>query len=191
MSLEGKSKEEIEALAQLSDSVLNNPKTRTSYQRLLKQANPNISLPEIDNLDLVAAAVKPHVDQIAAIAQKQATDDAARQAQTDANALFESLRDDGLVRTRKDFEALVKYATEKGFQPNEAGLRLAASHQASEVELARPTPMQGTGPEFAPNNEAYKDFFKDPKGTATRVATEMVNEIKAGKLKLPAAVTQQ
>ena len=190
MSLEDKTPDEINALAQLADTVLNNPKTRTPYQRLLKQANPNISLPEIDNLDMVASAVKPHIDKIAQIEQERAAEKAQSEAQGAASAVYEALKDDGVIRTRAEFQALVKYANDKGFQTVETGLRMAASHRASESELAQPSPMPGTGPEFAPGNEAYKDFFKNPKGTATAIATQMVNEMKSGKIKLPAQMNQ-
>lgn len=187
MSLEGKSPEEITALAQLSDSVLSNPKFRTPYQRLLKAANPGISLPEVDMLDTVAAAVRPHIDKVAEMEQKAAALEAAAEAQNAANVLFECLKDDSVVRTRADFQALVKYANDNGFQTVEPGLRLAASHRDAETTLAKPSPMQGAGSDFAPSstNETYKDFFKDAKGTATRIANEMVSDLKSGKLKLP------
>lgn len=191
MSLEGKSPEEITALAQLSDSVLSNPKYRTPFQRLLKASNPGISLPEVDMLDTVSAAVKPHIDKLAEIESQRAAEKAAQDAQNQASALFESLKDDGVVRTRAEFQVLVKYANDNGFQTVEAGLRMAANHRASETQLSTPTPMHGAGADFAPSNESYKDFFKDAKGTATRIANEMVSDLKSGKLKLPANVNAQ
>lgn len=191
MSLEGKSQDEISALAELSDSLLSNPKTRQAFQRQLKVANPNISLPELDNLDMVANAVRPHIDKIAQLEQREQQRDANQSAQLQANALYEALKDDGVVATRKDFQELVKYASENGFQTVENGLRIAASHRQSASELATPTPMQGAGPEFAPTNEAYKDFFKNPRKAATDIANQMVNDIKSGKAKYPAQANQQ
>lgn len=193
MSLENKTPDEINALAQLADSVLSSPKYRTPFQRILKAANPGISLPEVDMLDNVAAAVQPHLAKINEMEQKDAAREVAQAAQNQANALFEALRDDGLVRTRKEFEALVKYAFDNGFQTVESGLRLAASHRSAETELSTPTPMRGAGMDFAPSttDQTYKDFFKDAKGTATRIANEMVNDLKSGKLKLPATVNPQ
>lgn len=187
MSLEGKSQEEITALAQLSDSVLSNPKYRTPFQRILKAANPGISLPEVDMLDTVSAAVKPHVDALNEMQQQRAADKAAQEAQNSANALFEGLKDDGVVRTRADFESLVKYANDNGFQTSAAGLKLAGAHRSSATELSTPTPMGAGAADFRPSNEVYKDFFKDPRGAATRIANEMVTDLKSGKLKLPAA----
>lgn len=186
MSLEGKSPDEVQALAQLADSVLTNPKYRTPFQRILKAANPGISLPEVDMLDMVAGAVKPHIDKIAEMEQSRAAEKAAQDAQNAANGLFESLRDDNITRTRGEFQALVKYANDNGFQTGEPGLRLAASHRSAETSLSTPTPMQGAGADFSPANESFKDFFKNGKEAATRIAHQTLDDIRSGKLKLPA-----
>lgn len=184
MSLEGKSPDEIAALAQLADSVLSDPKTRTVFQRQLKIANPGVSLPEIDNLDMVANAVRPHIEKIGVLETKIAQSEAQTSAQREAEARFEALKDDGVIRTRKEFEELVQYANKSGFQTTDAGLRIAVSHRAAETTLATPTPMPGAGPEFSKDNEAYRDFFKNPKAAATAVATDMINDFKSGKLKI-------
>ena len=171
MSLEGKSDEEIRALAELTDSVLNNPKTRTQFQRVLKTANPNISLPEIDNLDTIAAAVKPHVEKLGQVEAKleQADQDRA------ANALYEALRDDRVVGNRKDFGELVKYASEKGFQTSEAGIRMAAQHRRDELEAAEPTPLTAGLPSILQKDN--KDLMKDPNGWARGEANKAIAEL--------------
>ena len=48
MSLEGKSAEEISALAELADQLANDPKTRKGFLHLSKAANPNAHIPEVD-----------------------------------------------------------------------------------------------------------------------------------------------
>jgi hypothetical protein len=73
MSLEGKSQQEVAALAALSDSLLADPKTRGQFQRLVKVAKPGVSLPEIELEDKVAAAIRPLQDtnaQLVAEAEK-------------------------------------------------------------------------------------------------------------------------
>jgi len=137
MSLENKTAQEIEALAALADSVMSNPATRMEFQRTLKKANPNISVPELEVEERIAAIAKPHIDKVRELEAR----DAQRNAEAAANALFEALRDDGVVASRKDFNELVKYAAEKGFATIESGLRLAASHRAAEQTPAEPTPM--------------------------------------------------
>ena len=171
MSLEGKSEQEIAALAQLADSVLNNPKTRTAFQRQLKVANPEISLPEIDTQDAIISAVKPHVDAL------KKTQDELQQMQQDksANNLYESLHDDRVCASRKDFGELVQYAAAKGFQTSEDGLRMAASHRRSEMEAAEPTPLTAGLPSIL--DKGNKDLMKDPNGWARAEASKAIAEL--------------
>jgi hypothetical protein len=48
MSLEGMSQDQIEALAALSKSIADNPKTRLQFQALVKTAHPDATTPELD-----------------------------------------------------------------------------------------------------------------------------------------------
>src|SRR3989304_4576955 len=139
MSLENKTAQEIEALAALADSVMSNPATRMEFQRTLKKANPNISVPELEVEERIAAIAKPHIDKVRELEAR----DAQRNAEAAANALFEALRDDGVVASRKDFNELVKYAAEKGFATIESGLRLPASHRAAGPTPPGPPPTPG------------------------------------------------
>lgn len=171
MSLEGKSPEEIEALAALADSVMSNPKTRLPFQRALKQANPHISVPELEIEDRIAAVAKPHIDKVAELEAREAQ----RNAQSAANVLFENLRDEGVVKSRKAFEELVKYAAEKGFNTNEQGLRMAASHRADELTPAEPTPHPGAID--LSQREQNKDLLSNPQGWARNTATQAIDEL--------------
>jgi len=53
----------LTAVAQIADSLLKNPKTRTQYLKAVKEANPNIPIPEID-------AAGPVVSEVAAIREE-------------------------------------------------------------------------------------------------------------------------
>lgn len=172
MSLEGKSAEEINALAELADSVMSNPKTRTPFQRILKAANPGISVPEIEIEDRVAAATKPHVDKLAQLEAR----DAQRDAEQAANVLYEGLRDDRVVKNRKDFSELVTYAAEKGFSTAEAGLRMASQHRAAEQTPAEPTP-QTAGMVDLSQREQHKDLLSNPQGWARNTANAAIDEL--------------
>jgi len=48
MSLEGLSADQIEAIAALTKSITDNPKTRLQWQALVKQAHPDVATPELD-----------------------------------------------------------------------------------------------------------------------------------------------
>jgi len=172
-SLEGQSTEQIQALASMSRTLLNDPNTRGEFQRLLKKNNPKLALPEIDTEDRVQAVVKPVVEKI----EKLEADKTVTAAQAAANTMFENLRDAGVVKTRKDFAELVKYANEKGFQTNEAGITLAAQHRADEQEPAQPTPQSAASQFFNKDNKDLKDIMKDPSGWARNQASKAIDEI--------------
>lgn len=176
MSLEGKTPEEINALAQIADSVMSDPKTRLPFQRILKQANPRLSVPEVEIEDRISAATKPLQDEL----EQRRARDATQEAQAAANALYQTLRDDRVVKGRADFNDLVKYAADKGFQTTESGLRMASSHRASEQQAAEPTPQQ-IGTVNLGDRETHKDLLKDPTGWARREAAKAIDDLNKGK----------
>lgn len=178
MSLEGKTAQEIEALATLADSIANNPRTRMPFQRLLKAANPGISVPEVDMEERVAAAVKPHVEKI----EKLEARDAQLEAQTAGNVLYENLRDDGVVKNRATFGELVKYASEQGFQTTDSGLRMAARHRSAEQESAEPTPYTAGGFDLS-DTKTNGDLMKNPNAWARDTASRVLDEIAKGRNK--------
>ena len=175
MSLENASPETIAALAQLSDTMLSNPATRTEYQRLLKRASPDIVIPELEVENRVEERIKPMQEQMAEI-QKQREMEAAQQA---TNTLYESLRDSGAVTNRSDFNDLVKHASDKGFMTSEAGLKMAAAHRNDERRAAEPTPTQ-IGAIGGFKKEEMKDWFKDPRGRALAEANAALAEMGLG-----------
>jgi len=174
MSLEGKTDEEIrqiEAHASLSRALSDDPAFRREYQRLLKKQNPKLSLPEVDMEDRVEAAVKPFVDKV----EKLEASTAETTAQRKANEIYENLRDARVVNTRKDFTELVKYANEKGFQTNEAGLTLAAAHRSDEQIPAEPTPHSAALAHLVPKDN--KSLMKDPQAWARTEANSAMSDL--------------
>jgi hypothetical protein len=177
MSLEGKTKEEIEqmeSLAVLSSSLLADPKSATKFKRLLKEANPNLSMPEVEIEDQLAARDAAHKKEM----DELRGESAQRKAIDQANALYEAVRDKGACSTRDSFNKLVKYASDHGFQTSEAGLLMAASHFRAENEAAEPNGgLPQAGFELNGNTETSKDFMKDPRGTALKVADAALKEL--------------
>lgn len=174
--LEGKSirdrltEEEILGYAEMSESLMQSPKHRTAFQRILKDANPNLSIPELEIEERVAARVKPLAEETAALKAK----DAARESERQQEVLYENLRDARVIANRSEFGELVKYAAEKGFQTNDVGLKIAAAHRDSERELAEPTP-QNAATSILPSN--FKDIMKDPTGWARKTANDAFRTI--------------
>lgn len=175
MSLEGKTQEEIAALAELSDSVLSNKKTAHVYQRLIKEANPGVSMPLVELEDRAVATFGAQAKQIAELNGKLAQ----TEAEKGANMLFEELRDEGFVTTRNSFNDLVKYASESGFQTTKAGLSRAAMQRRLEQEPAEPTPqMTGHGAFSIGEGDDAKNFMRDPAGHARAVAAKAMDELR-------------
>lgn len=182
--LEGQSTEMVVARAKMSNALLNDPNTRGAFLRLLKKNNPNMVLPEIDTEDRVQEAVKPLKETIDKLQNERSVDS----AQSAANAMFENLREANVVKTRKEFAELVKYASEKGFQQqSEQGLRLAAMHRDEENRPAEPTPQSAASAFFSKDkNKDLKDIMRDPTGWGRSKATEVVDEIIKNRGRAPA-----
>ena len=176
MSLEGKSADEIAALAALADDVLSKPDTAGVFQRLVKKNNPSVSMPMIDLEDKARAVFTKQANDINALNQKLQQ----REAQDGANALFESLRESGSVSNRQDFSALVEYASKNGFMTTEAGLKKASTMRQQEQEAAEPTPVTVGNGLFrtGANVDESKAFFANPTGHSRTVAMQAMEELR-------------
>lgn len=181
MSLEGKSPQEIQALAALADDVLSKPDTAGVFQRLVKRNNPGVSMPLVELEDKTAAA-------LGRVRQENATL-LARVDQSDAekavNVLYENLRDAGAVSTRASFNELVKWASQNGFMTTEQGLKKASMQRAIENEAAEPTPQNVTNGFTLGGqaDDASKAFMKDPVGAARAAAAKAMDELRAQRQK--------
>jgi hypothetical protein len=176
MSLEGKSADEIAALAALADDVLSKPETSGIFQRLVKRNNPGVSMPMIELEDKAVAVFNKQGQEINNLNAKLAQ----REAQDGANALFEALRDAGSVSNKNDFNGLVKYASENGFMTSENGLKKAASMRQQEQEAAEPTPSSiGQGLfRTGANEDESKKFFANPLMHSRNVAAQAMDELR-------------
>lgn len=169
VSLEGMDEAEIRALAILAKSTRDNPATRKEWFGVLKKANPNLAIPEYD------MEQKQH-EQLSArdkeIAELRAQVDQDRQQQA-AQARIASLREDGVVRNANDFNDVVKYAAENGFQTSDEGLKRAAAARRAELEAATPTPTSAIPKPHIGN----KDLMKNPQNWARTEAANVMDEL--------------
>ena len=176
MSLEGKTPEEIQALAALADDVLSKPDTAGVFQRLVKKNHPNVSMPMVELEDRARAEFAKQQKTIDELGGKVAMNDAEKAV----NVLFENLRDAGTVSTRASFNELVKWASENGFMTTEQGLKKAAMQRAIEQEAAEPTPQTvNNGFQLGGQaDDASKLFMKDPIGAARAAASKAMDELR-------------
>lgn len=89
MSLENYSVDQIQELATLADSLAKNPKTRESFLRLTKAADPNTPIPEIDLKDQMRAYAKPFAEQIQSLERRFLEKDVKESIMSKRTALYE------------------------------------------------------------------------------------------------------
>lgn len=158
MSLEGKTAEEIQALAELAEQLSSNPKTRMGFLNMTKQANPDAHIPEIDTMHRVGAALKPYLEKIDSLQKRVDEQDLRGRVSAQRR---EALSVKGV--TRDDIPAIEKIMTEKHIPDHKTAAEFhvmqqrAAEPTASTLPGARRTfgaPVMPTK-DFNPRAEAY------------------------------------
>jgi hypothetical protein len=131
MSLEGKSAEEIAALAELAEQLANDPKTRKGFMQLSKIANPNAHIPEVDIPLQVNEMMKKGLERLEAAERKN------QEYETERNILNrrQALIDNGKA-SKGDIAAIEKLMIEKKIPDHET----AAEFYAMQQKAAEPTP---------------------------------------------------
>lgn len=137
VSLEGMTPEAIADLAALAKGLSENPKTRGSFLNLMKAADPNLSIPEVDIPANIGAAVKPHLERIAKL-EKEGLEREVRDRITARRAAL--VRDKGV--SEDDIPAIEKLMVEKGIQNHET----AAEFFLQQKQAAQPTPSTFSQP---------------------------------------------
>lgn len=177
MSLEGKSPEEIQALAALADDVLSKPDTASVFQRLVKKNNPDVSMPLVELEDKARVAFATQDKRLNEMQERINQGDAEKSA----TALYEGLRDSGTIRNKEDFNTLVTYASQNGFMTTSMGLKKAAMSLANESEAAEPTPSSAGYGSFSLVDDSQKDFLKNPTAAGRSAAAQAMDEIAKGR----------
>ena len=136
MSLEGKTQEEIAALAELALQISSNPKTRAGFLNLSKQNNPDASIPEVDIPIQVNKIMEAGLARLTA-AEKEVSDmKTERQILAKREALLTNEKITGMGVERSDIPAIEKIMMEKHIPDHET----AAEFYALQQRAAEPTP---------------------------------------------------
>lgn len=172
MSLEGKSPEEIAALASLALDLSNNAKTRDGFLRLTKVANPSASIPEVDIPAQMLGQFKPHLDRLEQL-EKQAAERAMKDRIEEQRR--EALRSVKGV-SRDDLPAIEKLMVERGIPDH----KTAAEFYALQNRAAEPTPgaMQAPRTFGAPKMPDLKDFGGNMQAWARNSAHSVIDELR-------------
>lgn len=140
MSLEGLTADQIEAIAALTKSITDNPKTRLQWQALVKQVHPDVNTPELDQ----AMATHELTERLDTVSNEFST------YKEQAEAEKKELREWGEVIgaghcTYGDIPEVQKFMQENGIVNKMFG----AKSWASSKQLAEPaTPASGRGYEM-------------------------------------------
>ena len=172
-TLEGMSAEEINSLALLAKTVRDNPTTRRTFLKTVKQVNPELNIPE---LDLEERATQLFSDRDKR-SQELADELAAERQLRQARERIDTLKESGVVASTSEFNDLVKFAHEKGYQTSDEGLKLAAEARRREQQAAVPTPSTL----FPRPDTKDKGLMRDPQKWAREQAATAMDELIRGR----------
>lgn len=136
VSLEGLSQEAIADLAALAKGLSDNPKTRGKFLGLMKEADPSLSIPEVDIPARVQERVQPHLDRLAKL-ERDANEREIRETIRERRA---ALLKKGL--SEADIPEVEKLMVEKGISSHET----AADFLLAQRQSAPPTPSTFSQP---------------------------------------------
>jgi hypothetical protein len=168
MSLEGRTAEEIQALAELAESLGNNPKTRAGFLRGVKALNPDANIPEIDIPASLGHVVKEAFGRIEATEKKQAEIDARERIREQRKKAL----DKGV--SAEDMPEIEKLMVEKQIPDHGTAAEFFKMSQRS----AEPTPSSLQTRSFAPVLPDLKAFGGSLKEYGRVQARAVVDEFR-------------
>jgi hypothetical protein len=174
-SLEGMTPEVIASLAQLAKGLSDNPKTRTKFLELTKEANPDMSIPEIDVPRHFESALQKERDARTALERQILTESVERSVRERRANLKEKhgFKD-------SDITELETLMVDKGIQSHDT----AAEFMMAQRKSATPTPsVTGMGSHQMPEVDT-KQFGGNIQQWARSTAMQTINDIRSGAIKV-------
>lgn len=129
-SLENQDQDTLVSLGKLMESLSQDPKTRGQLQRLIKTKNPSLIIPELDNQDAIANAVKPVQTELEALRKQLAE----KSGEESIRAKRAALKEQGY--SEEDVTSIEKLMVEKQIPSHDT----AAEHFRMQQKLAVPAP---------------------------------------------------
>jgi hypothetical protein len=174
MSLEGRSVEDIQALAELANTLSTNPKTRHGFLSLTKVANPESSIPEIDIPAALRQQLTPYIEKIDALTKAK--------EERDMRDRIEERRREIIAKgvSLSELPAIEKLMVDKGIASHDT----AVEHYRMAQRAAEPTPaMANIGPRRfdAPKLPDLKAFGGDQKAYSYSSAYSVIDELRGRK----------
>jgi len=165
MSLEDLTPEQRARLT-LMDALLKNPETQKEVRKLARKADPNFRPPDLDIEDRLEREREERRREQQEIKDQMAQDQRNRwyedQKRKVAAANLDIAKIEEVMKTKKiaDYDTAIEY--------------LQAQQQLAPATPASVTPM---------SMPLDKDLWKDPKGTASKIAHEMISGFRSGALR--------
>lgn len=168
------SEDEYRNMGKLYSQLVGNPKTREFTLRATKHIAPQTSIPEIDVLDRVGSAMKPHLERLTKAEQRLVESDTKNSILEKRQALYEK------GYSKDDVSAMEKIMTEKHIPSYET----AAEFYDAQRKSATPTPASWNSPNKLPIDKdkskaagGFKKFF-------IQDAHQALDDLHAGRVKL-------
>jgi len=168
MSLENLSLEARDELAQLAQTLAENPDTRKDFLRMTKRVKPDLPIPELDIEDYTNRAVNKSEERVQALEAKLRERDAVEELQKRRSSLMKK----GLISNESEIDDVEKIMLERGINNHET----AAEYHAWMKQAAVPT-SSGYNP------SAVKQFnlgayWKNPSAAARNEAMNALNDLR-------------
>ena len=168
MSLENLSLEARDELAQLAQTLAENPDTRKDFLRMTKRVKPDLPIPELDIEDYTNRAVNRSEDRVQALEAKLRERDAIEELQKRRNALVKK----GLISSEEEVKDVEKIMLEQGITSHET----AAQYHAWMKQAAIPT-SSGYNPSPVKQFDLNK-YWKNPVGAARDEAARALSDLR-------------
>jgi len=168
MSLENLSLEARDELAQLAQTLAENPDTRKDFLRMTKRVKPDLPIPELDIEDYTNRAVNRSEDRVQALEAKLRERDAIEELQKRRQSLMRK----GLIANESEVNDVEKIMLERGITNHET----AAEYHQWMKQAAVPT-STGYNPSAVKQFDLNK-YWKNPAVAARNEAMNALNDLR-------------
>jgi len=168
MSLENLSLEARDELAQLAQTLAENPETRKDFLRMTKRVKPDLPIPELDIEDYTHKAVSRSEDRVQALEAKLREKEALEELQNRRQSLMKK----GLIANESEVGDVEKIMLERGITNHET----AAEYHQWMKQAAVPT-STGYNPSAVKQFDLNK-YWKNPAAAARNEAMNALNDLR-------------
>jgi hypothetical protein len=168
MSLENLSLEARDELAQLAQTLAENPDTRKDFLRMTKRIKPDLPIPELDIEDYTHRAVSKSEERVQALEAKLREKEALEELQSRRQSLMKK----GLIANESEVGDVEKIMLERGITNHET----AAEYHQWMKQAAVPT-STGYNPSAVKQFDLNK-YWKNPAAAARNEAMNALNDLR-------------